>query len=117
LISSVSRNLSISQNTERARKLKAEYELATLISPLEKRARTVVASDISLPRNPVAYFSLVGKSSAKVLRPGGMKFHIPVKLSWVYSGNTGVITVIVLIDTGAEVTILDTDFVEQMMKS
>jgi len=68
-----------------------------------------------LATNPVSNFSLVGKSSAKVLRPGGMKFHIPVKLYWVYGGNTRVITVNVLFDTGAEVTILDTDFVEQMM--
>ena len=44
-----------------------------------------------------------------------MKFHIPVKLSWLYSGNTRVITVNALIDTGAEVMILDKDFVEQMM--
>jgi len=75
----------------------------------------VAASDISLARKPVSNFSLVGKSSAKVLRPGGMKFHIPVKLSWLYSGNTRVITVNALIDTGAEVMILDKDFVEQMM--
>jgi len=44
-----------------------------------------------------------------------MNFHIPVKLSWVYSGNTREITVNALIDTGAEVTILDTDFVAQMI--
>ena len=37
LISSVSRNLSISQNTKRAQKRKAEDELATLISALEKK--------------------------------------------------------------------------------
>jgi len=89
--------------------------LAALISALEKRPRTVAASDISLARNPVSNVSLVGKSSAKVLRPGGMKFHIPVKLSWVDGGNTRVITVNALIDTGAEMTILDTDFVEQLM--
>jgi len=89
--------------------------LATLISALEKRPRTVAASDISLARNPVTNFSLVGKSSAKVLKPGGMKFHIPVKLSWVYGGNTRVLTINALIDTGAEVTILDMDFVAQMM--
>jgi len=89
--------------------------LATLISAFDKRPRTVVASDISLSRNPVSNFSLVGKSSAKVLRPGVMKFHIPVKSSWVYGGNTRVITVNALIDTSAEVTILDPDFVEQMM--
>jgi len=115
LISSVSSNLSISQNTKIVQKRKAEDELATLISALEKRSRRVAASDISLARDPVSNFSLVGKPSAKVLRPGGMKFHIPVKLSWVYSGNTSVITVNALIDTGAEVTILDTHFVEQMM--
>ena len=44
-----------------------------------------------------------------------MNFYIPVELSWVYGGNTTVITVNALIDTGTEVTILDTDFVEQMM--
>jgi len=115
LISSVSGNLSISQNTKRVQKRKAEDGLATLISALEKRTRTVAGSDISLARNPVSNFSLVGKSSAKVIRAGGMKFHIPVKLSCVYGGNTRVITVNALIDTGAEVTILDTDFVEQMM--
>jgi len=115
LISSVSRNLSISQNTKRVRKRKAENKLATLISAVEKRPRTVASSDISLSRNPISNFSLVGKSSAKLLRPSGMKFHIPVKLSWVYSGNTRVITVNTLIDTGAEGTIVDTDFVEQIM--
>jgi len=99
LISSVSRNLSISQNTKRVQKRKAEDELATPISALEKRPRTVPASDISLPRNPVPNFSLVGKSFAKVLRPGGMKFHIPVKLCWVYGGNTRVITMNSLIET------------------
>jgi len=81
LISSVSRNLSMSQYTKRVQKPKAKDELATLISALEKRPRTVAASDISLARNPVYSFSLVGKSSAKALTPGGMKFHIPGKLS------------------------------------
>jgi len=115
LISSVSSNLSMSQNTKRVQKRKAEDEFATLISALEKRPRTVVASDSSLARNRISNFSFVGKSSAKVLRPGGMTFHIPVKLSWVYRGNTRVVTVNALLNTGAEVTILDTDFVEQMM--
>jgi len=36
LISSVSRNLTISQNTKRVQKRKAEDELATLISTLKK---------------------------------------------------------------------------------
>jgi len=115
LISSVSRNLSISQNTKRIQKQKAEDELPTLISDLEKKPYTVSASNITLARNPVSNFSLVGKSSTKVLRPGRMQFHIPVKLSWVYGGNTKVITVNTLIDTSAEVTILDMDLVEQMM--
>jgi len=116
LISSVSCNLFISQNTKRVQKRKAEDELPTLISDLEKRTRMVAASDISLARNSVSNFSLAGKSSAKLLRPGGMKFHIPVKLSCVHGRNTRVITVNTLIDTGAEVTILDTDFVGQMLR-
>ena len=66
MISSVSRNLSISPNTKGVQKRKAEDELAILISDLEKRPRTVAASDISLAGNPVSNFSLVGKSSAKV---------------------------------------------------
>jgi len=115
LISSVSRNLSISQNTKRVQKREPEDKLPTLISALEKRPRTVAASDIPLPRNPVPNFSLVGKSSMKVLRPGGIKFHILVKYACVYGGNTRAITVTALIDTGAEVTVLDTDLVEQMM--
>jgi len=44
-----------------------------------------------------------------------MKFNIPVKLSWVYGGNTRVNAMNALIDTSAEVTILDRDFVAQMM--
>jgi len=66
LISFGSQNLSISQNTKRVQKRKAEEELATLISALEKRPRTVSASNISLARNPISNFSLVRKSSAKV---------------------------------------------------
>jgi len=115
LIYSLYRNLSLSQNRKRVQKRKAEDELATLISALEKRTWTVAASDISLARNPVPNFSFVGKSSAKVLTPGGMNFHIPVKLSWVYSGNTRVITINTLIDTGTEVPILDMDFVVPIM--
>jgi len=115
LISLLSRNLSISQNTKRVQTRKAEDELGTLISGLEKRPRTVAALDISLSLNPVSIFSLVGKSSAKVLRPGGMEFHIPGKLSCVYCGYTRVITIKALIDTGAEMTILDMDFINQMM--
>jgi len=115
LISSVSCNLSLSQNTKRVQQLKAEDGLATLFRALEKVLRTVAGSDISLARNPVSKFSLVGKSSTKVLRPDGMKFHIPIKLSYVYDGNTRVMTLNTLIDTDAEVKILDTDFVEQMM--
>jgi len=75
----------------------------------------VAAWNISLPRNPVSNFSLDGKSSAKVLGPSVMKFHILVKLSWVYGRNTKVITVNALIDSGTEVTILDIDFVKQIM--
>jgi len=117
LISSVSRNVYLSQNRKRLQKRKAEDELATLIRALEKRPRTMVVLDISLARNPVSNFPLVGKSSLNVLRPGGKKFYNPVKLFCVYGGNTRVITVKAIIDTGAEVTILEMDFVEQMMMS
>jgi len=96
-------------------KRKAEDKLATLISILEKRRRTVAASNFSFARNPVFNFSSVGKSPAKVLKPGGIKYHIPFKLSWLYGGIIIVITINALIDTGAEVTILDTDLLEQMM--
>jgi len=51
----------------------------------------------------------------KVLRPGGIQFHISVKLFCVYGRTTTVITVNARIDTGAEVMILDTDYIEQMM--
>ena len=71
-MSSVSRNLSISQNTKRVPKRKAEDELASLISALEQRPRMVVESDISSARNPVSNFSLLGKSSAKVLMSRGL---------------------------------------------
>ena len=81
LISSVSYNLSLSQNTKRVQKRKSAGELATLTRALEKRQRTGTTSDILLGWNPASNFSLQGKLSVKVLRPGGLKFHIPVKLS------------------------------------
>jgi len=71
LISSICHNLSISQNPKRVLKRKAEDELATLISAPEKGPRMVAASDILLAWNPVSDFSLVGKSSTKVLRCHG----------------------------------------------
>jgi len=76
--SSISRNLSISQNTKRVRKRKAENLLPTLISAPEKRPATVAGSDISLAQNLVSNCSFFGKSFAKVLSPDGMKLHIPV---------------------------------------
>jgi len=42
-------------------------------------------------------------------------FHTPIRLSCVYGGNIKVITINVLIDTSAKVTILETDFVKQMI--
>jgi len=51
----------------------------------------------------------------KVLRPGRKMLHVPIKLSWVYSRNTRGITVNTIIYTSTEVTILDKDFVEQMI--
>jgi len=115
LISSGSHNLSLSHNSKRVQKQKAEDVLTTLINTLEKRLRIVVASDISLVRNPFSNISLVGKLFVKVLSPGGVKFHIPFRLSCVYSGNTKVVTINALFNSNAEVTILNTDFVEQMI--
>ena len=121
-ISSVARNLSSTgisnspiYNTKKGQKRKAENEVAPPISADEKRLRAVAATDISLPQNPVSNISLDGKSGAKSLKHGGSKFHVPVKLSWDYGGNKRDISINALIDTGAEATIFDTDFVEQMM--
>jgi len=101
----------MSQNRKRVQKRKAKDELATLISALKNRPRTMAASDILLAGNHVSNFFLLCKSSAEVLRPGGIKFHIPVKLSWVYGGNTRLITMNAIIDMGAEVKFLYQDFV------
>jgi len=121
-ISSVTRNLSSTvissspiYNTKKAQKRKAEDEVAPLISAYEKRPRMVAASDISLARNPVSHISLHRKSGAKSLKHGGLKFHVPVKLSRDYVGNKRDISINALIDNGAEATIFDADFVEQMM--
>ena len=85
--------------------------MAPPISAYEKRPRTVEASDISLARNPVSHICLHGKSGAKSLNHGGLKFHVPVKLSWDYGGHKRNISINALIDTGAEATIFDADFV------
>jgi len=77
----------------------------------------VAASDISLARNPLSPISLDGKSGAKSLKHGGLKFNVPVKLYWDYAVNKRDISINALIDTGAENTIFDTDFVVQMMMS
>jgi len=89
--------------------------LPPLIGTLEKRPRKVAASDISLASNPVSNYSFIGKSSVKVFRPSGMKFHILVKISCVYGRNTRAITVNALIATGADVNILDAEFGAKMM--
>jgi len=121
-ISSVTRNLSSTvistyriYNTKKAQKRKAEDEVAPLISAYKKRPRTVAASDISLARNPASPISLDRKSRAKSLKHGGLKFHVPVKLSWDYGGNKWDISINALIGTGAEATIFNADFVKQMM--
>lgn len=112
---SISCKLSLSQNTKRVQNQNGEDELATLIRDHDKILQTLVASDISLPRNPVSNFSLIGKSSFKVLIPSGIKHHIPMKLTWFHSGNTRLIIVNVLIDTCAKVMIVDMDFVVLMI--
>jgi len=61
--------------------------------------------------------SLVEKADvqAKVLKHEGLKFMVPVRLSWLYEANKRQISINALVDTGVEVTIFDTDFVEQMI--
>jgi len=64
-------------------------------------------SDIPLVRN--------ADTRAKVLKREGLKFLVPVKLSWLYEENKREPSSNALVDTSAEATIFDTDFVEQMM--
>ena len=71
----------------------------------------VAAWDILLARNPVSHISFDGESGAKSLKHDGLKFHVPVKLSWDYGGNKRHISINALIDTGAEAMIFDADFV------
>jgi len=61
--------------------------------------------------------SLVGNAGtqAKVLKHKGLKFLVPVKLSWTYEGNIREISINTLVDAGAKGIIFDTDFVEQMI--
>ena len=60
---------------------------------------------------------LVGKADAraKVLKREGLKFLVSVKLLWLYEENKRELSINALVDTGAEATIFDTDFVQQMM--
>ena len=75
----------------------------------------VAALDISLARNPVSHISWDEKSVAKSLKHGGLTFDVPVKVSCDCEANKRHISIESLIDTGAEATIFDADFVEQMM--
>jgi len=61
--------------------------------------------------------SLVGKvhTWAKVSKRERLKFLVSIKLSWLYEENKCELSINALVDTGAEATIFDTDFVEQMM--
>jgi len=81
--------------------------LATQLSDHKKRPQQVAVSDILL----------VGKADAqaKVLKREGLKFLVPVNLSWLYEGNKRELSINALVDTGVEAMIFDTDFVEQMM--
>jgi len=102
-----SSSLSLIQKTKTARKRKAEEELAPQLSDHKKRPQQVSVSDIPLVGNTDA--------RAKVLKPEGLKFLVPVKLSWLYEGNKRELSINALVDTGAEATIFDTDFVEQII--
>jgi len=81
--------------------------LAPQLSDHEKRPQQVAVSDISL----------VGKAGvgAKLLKYEGLQFLVSVKLSWLYEGNKRELLINALVNTGAEATIFDTDFVEQMI--
>ena len=112
-ISSCVRNLSPSssfsliQKTKTAKKRKGEEEFAPQLSGHEKRLQQVAVSDIPLVGNADA--------RAKVLKHEGLKFLVPVKLSWLYEGNKKEPSINALVDTGVKATIVDTDSVEQMM--
>jgi len=81
--------------------------LAPQLRNYEKRPQQVTVLDIPLVGNADA--------RAKVLKREGLKFQVPIKLSWLYEGNNRELSIYALVDTGAEATIFDTDFVEQMM--
>jgi len=104
---SASSSLSLIQKRKTAKKRKAEEELAPQLSDHENRLQQVAVLDISLVENADA--------RAKVLKHEGLKFLVPVKLSWTYKGNIREISINALVDTGVETTIFDTDFVEEMM--
>jgi len=106
---SPSSSLSLIQKTKTAKKRKAEEELAPQLSDHEKRPQQVAVSDIPLVGN--------ADIRAKVLKCKGLKFLVPVKISWLYEGNKRELSINALVDTGAEATIFDNDFVEQMMIS
>jgi len=67
--------------TKKAQKRKGEGEVAPVISAHTKRPCTVAPSDISLAQNTVSHISLDGKCRAKSLKDGGLKFHVPVRLT------------------------------------
>jgi len=99
-------SLSLTQKTKTMKNRKTEEELAPQLSDHEKRPQQVAVSDIPLVGNADA--------QAKVLKHEGLKFLVPIKLSCLYEGNKRELSINALVDTGAEATIFDTDFVEQM---
>ena len=98
-------SISSTSNTKKAKKRKAEDELATQLSGHEKRPRSEAVKDISL----------AGKSVTKALKRDGLRFLVPVDLSWNYQGQMRTISISALVDTGAEATIFDCDFVERKL--
>ena len=78
--------------------------MAPQLGDYKKRPQQVVVSDIPLVGNVDA--------RVKILKHEGLKFLVPVKLSWLYEGNKRELSINALLDTGAEATIFDTDFVE-----
>jgi len=89
---SPSSSLSLIQKTKTAKERKAEEELAPQLSDHEKRPQQVTVSDMPLVGNADA--------RAKVLKREGLRFLVPVKLSWLCEGNKREISINALLDTG-----------------
>jgi len=67
--------------------------LAPQLSNYKTRPQQVAVLDIHLVGNADAW--------AKVLKHEGLKFPVPIKLSWLYEGNKRELSINALVDTAA----------------